>query len=325
MKIGIVGAGNIVKWCLESLTQVEEAACTALCVLESDLQAGKDLQNQFGIERIYTDYQVLLTDDEIDFIYLGIPNKLHFDYARQALQAQKHVISEKPFTSDYAEASELANLAKQNKLFLFEAITTIYAPNVLRIKEHLANIGDVKLVLSNYSQYSSRYSQYMQGNVHPAFDPRMAGGSLYDINIYNVHLSRFLFGQPDTVNYQCNKGFNGIDTSGVLVMQYPNFISVCTGAKDSASPSETIIQGNKGYIRLTSSPNIARSVEVVIDGEITTINDNQYNNHMVYEMKAFYQIFINNDYSQCYTNLDHSLSVMKILTQAREQAGISFN
>lgn len=325
MKIGIVGAGNIVKWCLESLTQVEEVSCLALCVLESDLPAATQLKEQFAIDRIYTDYQKLLSDTEVDFIYLGIPNKLHFAYAQQALQANKHVISEKPFTSDYAEACQLADMAKQKQLFLFEAITTIYAPNVLRLKELLPEIGEVKLVQSNYSQFSSRYNQYKQGNVHPAFDPRMAGGSLYDINIYNVHLSSFLFGQPDSINYLCNKGFNGIDTSGVVLMQYPNFISVCAGAKDSASPSQTIIQGDLGYIRLTSSPNIAKSVELVINGEITTINDNDYDNHMVYEMKAFYEMFNSNDFIQCYNNLDHTLSVMKTLTLAREQAEISFN
>ena len=76
------------------------------------------------------------------------------------------MISEKPFTSNYDEALQLTNLAKDKKLFLFEAITTIYAPNVLLMKEHLSRIGQIKLVQSNYSQFSSRYNQYLAGQVH---------------------------------------------------------------------------------------------------------------------------------------------------------------
>ena len=325
MRLGIVGAGNIVKWCLEALTMTENVCCEAICVLESDLELAKSYQSKFAINKIYTDFNLFLADPAIDFVYLGIPNKLHFSYAWKALQANKNVISEKPFTSNYDEALQLTNLAKDKKLFLFEAITTIYAPNVLLMKEHLSKIGQIKLVQSNYSQFSSRYNQYLAGQVHPAFDPAMSGGSLYDINIYNIHLSCFLFGMPEKIEYFCNKGFNGIDTSGVVVMQYPDFISVCTGAKDSASPSQTIIQGVNGYLKLASSPNIARSVEVVIDGDTQTLNENEFDNHMVYEMKAFNDMFSRQAYDECYKNLEHSLSVMKILTDARNKAGIIFS
>lgn len=325
MRIGIVGAGNIVKWCLEALTKTEEISCEAICVLESDLALAKTYQETFAINKIYTDFDLFLTDPTIDFVYLGIPNKLHFPYALKSLQANKNVICEKPFSSNYDEALQLKNLATEKNLFLFEAITTIYAPNVLLLKKHLPKIGQIKMIQSNYSQFSSRYNQYLSGNVHPAFDPAMSGGSLYDINIYNIHLSCFLFGIPDNIEYFCNKGFNGIDTSGVVVMQYPDFISVCAGAKDSASPSQTIIQGVNGYLKLASSPNIALSVELVSNGETQMFNENEFENHMVYEMTAFNDMFSRKAHDECYLNLEHSLSVMKILTEARNKAGIEFN
>ena len=123
----------------------------------------------------------------------------------------------------------------------------------------------VKLVQCNYSQYSSRYPDYLKGVVLPAFDPAFSGGSLFDINIYNVHFVCGLFGKPASVEYFANKGFNGIDTSGVLVMNYPEFIAVCVGAKDSQSPSHATVQGINGYIKLTSAPNTSRSVELCIN------------------------------------------------------------
>ncbi len=325
MRIGLVGSGNIVKCCLDAITQSDAVQSVALCVRERSVEIGKQLQADYQIDRLYTDYAAFLADPEIDCVYLGIPNSLHFSYSKQALEAGKHLICEKPFTSDVAELKQLIKLAVEQKCFLFEAITTIYSPNVRWMKEHLADIGPVKVVQSNYSQYSSRYDQYLSGVVHPAFDPAMSGGALYDINIYNVHLSCFLFGAPLNTEYFCNHGFNGIDTSGVLVMQYPEFVSVCTGAKDSESESQTVIQGEKGYIHLASAPNTALSVELVTKSGTQTIDLNQYENRMVCELNAFAKMFAEDNWSECYEYLDHSLQVMTVLTDARNKAGISFS
>lgn len=325
MRVGIVGSGNIVITCLNAISQIAEISCDAIVVRESSRAKGEALAKDFGINKIYTDYQQLLNDPDIDIIYIGIPNNLHYDYALAALNAHKHVICEKPFTSNYDELLTLSDIARKNNLLLLEAITLLYSPNFQYIKENLNKIGDIKLVQCNYSQYSSRYPQYLSGTVLPAFDPAMSGGALYDINIYNVHFICGLFGKPDAVEYHANIGFNGIDTSGILIMQYPEFLAVCCGAKDSQSPSHATVQGINGYIKLTSAPNISKSVECCINNELSVIDKHAYENHMVNEFRAFHAMFTQMDYSACYQNLDHSLVVLDVLTQARKKAGIHFN
>ncbi len=326
MRIGIIGSGKIVQWCLETLHMTQENHCEAICVREQSRDKAMAYQQEFGINTLYTQYDDLLADQDLDIIYLGIPNHLHFSYAEKALSAGKNVICEKPFTSKYEETERLAMLAKDRRLFLFEAITTIYAANVLLLKEKLDQIGDIQFVQSNFSQFSSRYRDYVSGKVHPVFDPKMAGGALYDINIYNIHLSCFLFGAPDTIDYRCNKGFNGIDTSGVVILQYPEFISVCIGAKDSNGINQTTIQGTDGYLRLTGSANNATSVELVKGDEVQRWDKRQFPDHfMIDEMKAFHDIFSRKDFDACYTNLDHSLLVMKIADKARAQAAIPWD
>ena len=325
MRVGIVGSGNIVVTCLNAISQIAEITCEAIVVRESSRAKGEALAKEFGINKIYTDYQALLNDPEIDIVYIGIPNNLHYEYALAALNAHKHVVCEKPFTSNSGELLTLSDIARKNNLFLLEAITLLYSPNFQYIKENLVKVGDIKLVQCNYSQYSSRYPQYLSGTVLPAFDPAMSGGALYDINIYNVHFICGLFGKPDAVEYHANIGFNGIDTSGILIMQYPAFIAVCSGAKDSQSPSHATVQGINGYIKLTSAPNISKSVECCINNELSVINKHEYDNHMVNEFRAFHAMFTGNDYSACYKNLDHSLVVLDVLTQARKKAGIYFN
>ncbi|GGF99902.1 hypothetical protein GCM10010912_50910 [Paenibacillus albidus] len=89
-----------------------------------------------------------------------MPNHLHYSYAKEALQSGKHVICEKPFTSNKHEFMELKELARQNKLVLLEAITNQYLNNVVAMKEYLPKLGAIKIVECNYSFRLSEEEQY---------------------------------------------------------------------------------------------------------------------------------------------------------------------
>ncbi|QOL14059.1 Gfo/Idh/MocA family protein [Dickeya dianthicola] len=324
MKIALVGAGKIVLSCLDALKDIAGIDIAALCVRQSSLQKGEALKSHYHIHAIYTDYDAMLQDSNIDVVYLGIPNHLHFSYSHKALSAGKHVICEKPFTSNYAQLLELVTLAKSTERYLFEAITSIHTPGFDYLQTHVAEVGEIKLVQANYSQYSSRYNDYVNGIVHPAFDPAASGGALYDINLYNIYNVCALFGAPESVSYTCNKGHNGIDTSGILVMNYGKFIAVCTGAKDSASPGYLTIQGTAGYVKITDIPSVCKHVEFSKAGTLIKHDAATDKNHMIYEFEAFRDIVNAQDMSRCYELLDIALIVSKVLEQARECCGIDF-
>lgn len=120
-------------------------------------------------------------------------------------------------------------------MIIVEAVTTRYIPNTLKIKEMFPQLGDIKIVTANYSQYSSRYDALKKGEVLPAFNQDMSGGALMDLNIYNINLMVTLFGTPKSVNYQANIK-KGIDTSGILTLDYDSFKCVCIAAKDCKDP-----------------------------------------------------------------------------------------
>lgn len=322
MKIGTIGTGVIVETFLNALQEAQNAACTA--VYSRNEETARKFADKFQIRQIYTDYERMLADDNVDFIYVASPNSLHYDYALRALQKGKNVICEKPFTSTVEETVTLIELAKRNNLFLFEAITTIHFPNYLKIKELLPSIGDLKIVQCNYSQYSSRYDKLMAGEVTNVFDPAFSGGSLMDINIYNLHFVIGLFGEPGQVIYMANRADNGIDTSGIALLKYDGFVCECVGAKDSYSPSSAVIQGTKGYIKIQSPPHECRSFEVGIGDRIETYNEQQIYNRMAYEVIAFDKMYSHGDFQKCHELLDHSLRVIKAAVLARQDAGIVF-
>ena len=324
MNIGIAGTGGIVKECLVALKEVDTVKCIAICARAKSIAKAQALAKEFNIETIYTNYEKMLMDENIDFIYIGIVNSMHYDYAKQALMAGKHIICEKPLTSTAKETEELITLAKEKNLFFFEAITLIYSPNYQFIKEHLTEIGQVRIIQANFFQYSSRYDKYLAKEVLPAFDPDLSGGALYDINIYNFHMVIGLFGKPNAVNYTANIGFNGIDTSGIALLKYNGFIATCGGAKDSQSQSGMIIQGEKGYMRLNGAPNACATVDLIVGNEAKHYNAERYKHRMANEFIAFHKMYQENNLEKCYQYLDHSAKVMETVYQARKSSGIIF-
>lgn len=323
MKLGLVGSGMIVKELLQVSSVLKEIEFAAICGTERSKEVMNQLKKEYGIQGIFCDYDEFLKMD-LDAIYIGLPNNLHFEFAKKALEANKNVIVEKPFTSTYKEAKILSDLAKEKQLFIFEAITNQYLPNYQKTKELISEIGDIKIVQCNYSQYSSRYNSFKEGNILPAFDPKFSGGALMDLNIYNIHYVVGLFGKPKEVEYYPNIE-RGIDTSGVLILDYEKFKCVCVGAKDCKAPIANNIQGDKGAIYQNTPTNVCEGIQLLMnDGTNTEINVNNYEHRMVNEFIEFADMIKNNDFKRCYEMLEHSLIVSEVQTIARKKGGVVF-
>lgn len=335
MKLGILGAGMIVQDFLTFAHKVEKLELAGICATPEEKALVKELAKKNSIVSYYTDFNEMVANREIDTIYVAVPNHLHFQFTKTALEAGKHVICEKPFTSNFEEAKELACIAQEKNLFLFEAVSTRFLPNVLKMKELLPKLGNVKIFSANYSQYSSRYDAFKNGETLPAFDPEKSGGSLMDLNIYNINLVVTLFGSPQKVDYQANIE-RGIDTSGVLILDYGEFKFVGIAAKDCKAPIVTNIQGDQGCIVIETSANIVDSFTLLmntpkITGQLNetavlgdTYKENQGKHRMHHEFDTFIKIIGSKDYQMATKLLDTTLITMDIQTKARKSAGISF-
>ena len=332
MKLGIVGAGLIVRDVLSFLSQVKGIQITAICSRQASYEKAKQVAEQANIPLVYEDLQAMLEEDDVDAIYIGVPNDQHFALAKMALLAKKHVLVEKPLTSNLREALALAELAKQQDCILYEAVSTHHLPNMLHLKEDMRKLGEMRIVTLNYSQYSSRYDAFKQGIIAPVFDPKSSGGALMDLNIYNLNFVLNLFGEPINVEYFANVQ-NGIDTSGILVMEYPSFKCVCTGAKDCKAPLFNSIQGEKGSIIIQSSVSTLNNYQVIMnegshkqssmkEGEIFNYSEGKH--RMVDVFVEFERIVREGDRVQAQKMLDLSVLSMKVQTEARKKAGIVF-
>ena len=138
MKVATIGTGFIVDWFLDAVKQNEGVTCVAMYTRKKE--HAQNLADKYGIKDIYEDLEAMLNREDIDFVYVASPNSLHFQYSLQAMQHGKHVICEKPFTSNCREFQILDTYAREHHLFLFEAIVTSHMPNYLTLKEKLPEL-----------------------------------------------------------------------------------------------------------------------------------------------------------------------------------------
>lgn len=321
MKLGILGTGMIVQEFLPLLRGSGIEGASLLSGPHSRERA-ISLTEQYGLEECCFDYDQLLA--RVDIVYVALPNDLHCSYAKKALLTDKHVIVEKPATSDLRELEALAALARERQLMLFEAVTTHHLPAYLSMKKALPRIGRPRLAILNFSQYSSRYDAFRAGEVKPAFDPAHSGGTLMDLNVYNIHALLGLFGPPERLHYAANIE-RGVDTSGILTLDYPNFKAVCLAAKDCGGPNGILLEGEEGVLRSTEPVSLFSGWQLQLrngGGESYTADDPKH--RMFYEFQAFLTYIRTRDFAARDTLLNHSLAAAHILDTARKQAGIVF-
>ena len=356
MKLAIIGTGKIVHEALNALTAVESICVEAIYARPHSAKTGEELARQYGIKEVYTDYDRLLAEADVDAVYIGLINSAHFSYTKAALLAGKHVILEKPLTSTLEEAQELSRISKETGCYVLEAITNIHNRVFGQMKQMLGDLGQIRIAQFTFSQYSSKYADYLNGKIAPTFDPQLSGGALYDMNLYNIYLAVGLFGAPEDVAYYPNLGYNGVDISGIAVLSYPKFKAVCIGTKDTDGPNAAVIQGENGWMRMDGKPNVDNNLEAAVVGSTDGADsqramqageaqgqvrlsasgsvDRTFTRHyyeaekvhhrMCAEFKDFARIIDRKEDSEAQDLLQKSLMVMEVLEKARKFAGIRF-
>ncbi len=321
MNLCAIGTGAITKSMLAEFNRSDVLHCTAIYSRKEE--TGRAMAEEFGIEKVYTSLQEMLADPAIDMVYVASPNSIHYDQVRSALLAGKHVICEKPFTPTVAQTDELIALAKEKHLLLFEAITTAHHPHYTFIQENLPKLGKLKMVTATFCQFSSRYPALLAGNPSPVLNHAFAGGALMDINLYNIHFVVGLFGAPTHVRYFPNRHETGVDTSGMLVLEYEDFLCQCIGAKDCAARNGVQIIGEAGYMEVTPSSSNCQSVELHVRGQESACV-HLPENPWYHEVQDIGRLVAAADYDDCYRRLETTRNVVEVLEKARKYAGFSF-
>lgn len=171
----------------------------------------------FAPKKLYTDYQALLDDENVDAVYLPLPNGIHMEWVKKAAGAGKHILCEKPMALTEEQVREMFAAAKEHGVLLEEAYAYRHAQLVQKVKEIVDSgaIGRIRYLESKHSTFDTNRSgiRYQKGN---------GGGAVYDVTCYNVSLASYLFGKdPEDMSVYC--GFDketGVDVSDAVMLRY---------------------------------------------------------------------------------------------------------
>ena len=324
INVGIIGSGFIVPEFIKATSLIKGYKYVGIASpVEEQL---KNLKEKYDIGYYSLNNDDVLQDPKIDVIYVAVPNGLHYEIAKKALLNNKHVIVEKPFVPYYKQAKELIDLAKKKKKIIFDAVTLVHMNNYKKMKELVNELGEIKMVDINFSQYSSRYNKLKQGIVLPAFDYKMAGGAMMDLGIYNINYVVGIFGEPKKVYYYPNIT-KKIDTSGTLILDYGTFKATCVTCKDCKAPLGTTIQGDKAYLKSDYASSVIENFRVVQnDGKAKEYALNKHPEEAHYhEFVEFKRLVSENDLAKAQEYNKHTLVTIKVLEKAINFANIKFN
>lgn len=250
IRYGVVGSGWITDTMITGAKQYAELELTAVC--SRTLERAQAYAVQHGANYTFTSIEELAKSDVVDMVYIASPNLLHMQQAAICLRHGKHVLCEKPMTAQPDELADAYALAEQNGCLLTEAIMLLFQPQLQILKDAVAQLGNVSLVHFDFSQLSSKYPAYIQGETPNIFNPALETGALQDLGVYCVYPALLLFGKPQSLTAGAGFLHTGADAVGSTVWQYADKQVVLTYSKigQAAAPSEII--GDKGSITIGS-------------------------------------------------------------------------
>ena len=320
MKVITVGTSNITSTNIEEMriAGIEVYAC-----ISRDINRAKDFAYRNNVERYADNYERVLKSNEFDFVYIGLPNSLHYEYAKKALENGKNVIVEKPMCINQKQARELISLALSKHLYVFENMKTYHLLAYKMLKNDIELIKPIKTVNLNFTKYSSKYDRFKTNLPQTIFSLEYGSGALMDLNCYNIAFAVGLFGLPKESIYVCNKE-KGVDVSGTAILKYDNFIVNCIAGKDTNANNFIDICGEKGHIYSNSSTSKIDHYEISLNNKQTKDVNLKEIYYFVPMLKTFRDIYENNNSYKYEDYIKLALMEMRVLDDLRKSASISF-
>ena len=214
---GIVSTAAILGEMLPAFAETEAAELRAIASRE---QARADaFSAEHGIPRAYGSYEALLEDDSIECVYIALPNSLHGEWVRAAIEAGKHILCEKPLTPTAEEAEFLFDQAEKRGVVLMEAFMYRHHPKTRKLREICAGgeIGEPRVVRMKF------HFKTAEPETDIRYDPELAGGALRDVGCYCVSMASYLADSaPDHLAAIARMSDSGIDEQFSAALGFDN-------------------------------------------------------------------------------------------------------
>lgn len=318
MNVGILGAGGIAHTMAYTISKMSDVTVTA--VGSRTLEKAQAFADEFGISKAYGSYEELAQDSSLDLIYIATPHSRHYEDCMLCLRNGRNVLCEKAFTANARQAEEVLSYAKENGVFITEAIWTRFMPQRFVLDDIIASgmIGEVSSLTADLG-YRSDHIERLQ-------KPELAGGALLDLGVYAINFALMALGDDiSEIISCCTKNEHGVDSHNSIIFRYADGKTAMLHSSMKASLDRRgIIYGTLGRIEFDNINNCEGITVILGDGTVKRYETPQqitgYEYEVVSSMKAIAQGKL-----EC-AEMPHSetLKVMRIMDGLREQWGIKY-
>ncbi|HET6742997.1 MAG TPA: Gfo/Idh/MocA family oxidoreductase [Kribbella sp.] len=323
LRIGILGAARIAGRAIVEPAKLTGARLVAVAARDTD--RAEAFATEHGVERVHASYQAVLDDPEVEAIYNPLANGLHGPWNLRALAAGKHVLTEKPSTSNAAEAEQVRDAVRSTELVFMEAFHYAYHPVMRRLQELVAKgeLGDLQNVEAT-----------MVMPPPPDNDPRwslpLAGGAVMDVGCYALHAQRLFAplagGAPRLLGARAGerKRVPGVDEWLNADLEFPNG---ATGTVRTSMAAESV----EFSLKVVGSRGEAFAPFYVLpqndDRVIVTTKEDTWVEHLgtrtsyTYQLEAFAGAVRNG--APLLTDADDALATMQLIDECYLAAGMT--
>lgn len=319
MKLAILGPGGIARSMAAAAAGLDEVELYA--VGSRTYEKAKAFADKWGFEKAYGSYEEMLQDPQVELVYVATPHSHHYQYAKMCLEYGKHVLVEKAFTVNAAQAEDLVEMARKKGLLLAEAIWTRYMPSRKMIDDLVAGgvIGKVTSLTANLG--------YVLPHVERMQEPALAGGALLDLGVYPINFALMVFHEEvEKVTSTAVMSPKGIDWMNSITLIFADGkMAVLHSNMLAQTDRQGVINGDKGYIEIQNINNCEEIRVFDLDRKMTARYDvpeqiNGYEYELLSCVKA-----IREGKTEC-PEMPHSeiLRVMRLMDSVRKDWGMTF-
>jgi predicted dehydrogenase len=320
LRWGILATGGIAS---AFTSDLRTAGLDVAAVGSRRADAAQAFADRYGIPRAYGSYEQLAADPDIDIVYVATTHPSHVDNALLLLEHGKHVLVEKPFTLNAAEAIAIRDAARSRGLLAMEAMWTRYLPHMVRIREIVAagTLGDIRAVSADHTQ------SLPTDPAHRLNDLSLGGGALLDLGIYPISFAWDILGAPAAVSVSARIGDTGADTEVATTFTHASgAISTTLSSSRAAGPNAATILGTAARIDIDQVWYAPTSFRVVAtDGTILEEYTSEVAGRgMEYEALAAERIIAEGRRDSDLLPLEETIEIMAVLDDIRRTIGVHY-
>ncbi|MET0289892.1 MAG: Gfo/Idh/MocA family oxidoreductase [Pseudoxanthomonas sp.] len=319
LRWGILATGGIAE---QFTRDLQLAGLQVQAVGSRSVESAQRFAERFGIAQAHGRYAALVADPDVDIIYIATPHPQHADNALLALEAGKHVLVEKPFTLNGAQAARVVALARKQRLVVLEAMWTRFLPHMLRIREIIAagTIGQLRSIHAEHRQCLPTDPDHRINAL------ALGGGALLDLGIYPVSFAVDLLGLPLQTQAQARLSASGVDAEIATLMRHAgNALSTSVSTLDGAGENAATVHGALGRIEIDATWYTPTSFTVRdLQGEVIERFQAQVTGRgmqfQAFEMEAL----VRHGGESVLMPPDQSVGIMRTLDAIRAQIGLIY-